>query len=49
MMRDEVAELTDVPNGGQSGIWVNAADGSPLELSVRPLLPDEVDPVRASY
>jgi hypothetical protein len=49
MMRDEVAELTDVPNGGQSGIWVNAPDGSLLELSVRPLLPDEVDPVRASY
>lgn len=49
MMRDEVAELTDVPNGGQSAIWVNAVDGSPLELSVRPLLPDEVDPVRASY
>lgn len=49
MMRDEVAQLTDVPNGGQSGIWVNAPDGSLLEISVRPLLPDEVDPVRASY
>lgn len=49
MRRDEVAELTRVPNGGQSAIWINAPDGSLLELSVRPLLPDEVDPVRAPH
>jgi hypothetical protein len=41
MTRDEVHELTTVPNGGQMGIWVNAPDGSVVEFAVRPLLPDE--------
>jgi len=42
MTRDQVSKLTAVPNGGQMGLWVRAPTGSPVELSVRPLLPDEI-------
>jgi hypothetical protein len=49
MTRDQISKLTTVPNGGQSGVWVlrpdasgAATDGVPVELIVRPLLPDEI-------
>ena len=48
MTRDQISKLTSVPNGGQSGVWVMrpdasqaSTDGVPVELIVRPLLPDE--------
>jgi len=51
MTRDQVGKLTIVPNGGQTGIFVMApdtsgaaTDGVPVELVVRPLLPDEIAP-----
>ena len=49
MTRDQIGKLTTVPNGGESGVWVlppagsgAATDGVPVELVVRPLLPDEI-------
>ncbi len=39
--RDQTAKLTDVPNGGQMSIWVKTPDGTLVDFSVRPLLPDE--------
>ena len=49
MTRDQISKLTTVPNGGQWGMWVlppdasgAATDGVPVELVVRPLLPDEI-------
>jgi len=42
LTRDQVALLTDVPNGGQTGIPVNTPDGeSVVSFGLRPLLPDE--------
>ncbi|HEX9641643.1 MAG TPA: hypothetical protein VGB13_10055 [Candidatus Krumholzibacteria bacterium] len=38
-----VAKLTDVPNGGHFGVWVSAPDGTHVNFSIRPLLPDEVE------
>jgi hypothetical protein len=46
MTRDEVQQLTNVPNGGQMGIWVKAPDGSLVEFAVRPMLPDEMPPAK---
>lgn len=46
MSREQVSKLTKVPNGGQAAIWVASPDVGmdvmPLELAVRPLLPDEI-------
>jgi hypothetical protein len=42
MSADDVAKLTDVPNGGQVSIWVKAPDGSNVTFALRPMLPDEV-------
>jgi hypothetical protein len=41
MTREQVAELTEVPNGGVPAIWVTAPDDSLVQFAVRPLLPDE--------
>ncbi len=39
---EHVAKLLEVPNGGHPGVWVMAPDGeTPVQLGVRPLLPDE--------
>ncbi|MGZ8800938.1 MAG: hypothetical protein ACXWXF_13345 [Aeromicrobium sp.] len=37
-----VADLVEVPSGGQMGVWVEAPDGSLVQFAIRPLLPDEV-------
>ena len=49
MTRDQISKLTPVPDGGLTGVWVvapdtsgAATDGVPVELVVRPLLPDEI-------
>ncbi len=42
LTRDEVAQLTDVPNGGQTSIWVKTDKADYVEFAVRPLLPDEI-------
>ena len=42
MPREQVAELVEVPNYGQAGIWVVAPDDTLVQLAVRPLLPDEI-------
>jgi len=49
MSREQVAKLTNVPNGGQMGIWVarpyvgaNQTEALPFEIAIRPLLPDEI-------
>jgi hypothetical protein len=40
---EHVAELMEVPNGGQFGIWLEDPDGNVVQAAVRPLLPDEVE------
>jgi hypothetical protein len=44
MRRADVARLTDVPNGGQSTVWVTAPDGSQVSFALRPFLPGDVFP-----
>lgn len=39
---EQVAQLIDVPSGGQALIMVASPDGEVLSVSVRPLLPDEL-------
>jgi hypothetical protein len=41
MTSEEVASIAEVPNGGASGIWVEAPDGELMQMAARPLLPDE--------
>jgi hypothetical protein len=40
---EQVAKLTDVPNGGHVGVWVTTPDGVNVQFGIRPLLPDEVE------
>ncbi len=40
---EHVAQLMEVPNGGQFGIWIEDPDGTRVQAAVRPLLPDEVE------
>jgi hypothetical protein len=40
---EHVGKLTDVPNGGHIGVWVTTPDGTNVQFSIRPLLPDEVE------
>ena len=42
MTRDQVSRVADVPNAGQTGIWIRTPDGKLVECVVRPLLPDEI-------
>ena len=39
---EQVAQVTTVPNGGQTFILVDTPDGVTMSLTLRPLLPDEV-------
>lgn len=39
---DQVAEVTEIPSGGQGFIVVELPDGTLGSLTIRPLLPDEV-------
>jgi len=39
--REHVDKLLEVPNGGHFGVWVEDPDGTPIQIAVRPLLPDE--------
>jgi hypothetical protein len=42
--RQHVADLgLDVPNGGHVGIWVKAPDGTFAQVTVRSLLPEQID------
>ncbi len=38
---EHVAELVDVPSGGNMGVWVETPDGELVSFAIRPLLPDE--------
>ena len=38
---DQVAEVADVPNGGQGYILVELPDGTLKSLAIKPLLPDQ--------
>lgn len=45
---DQVAAVADEPTGSVIGLAVLDESGTVWQLSIRPLLPDEVDPVKAS-
>jgi hypothetical protein len=42
LTRDQVALLTDVPNGGHPGVFVSAPNGEVVQIALRPLLIDEM-------
>jgi hypothetical protein len=42
-----VAELVEVPSGGQQSVWVEAEDGTLYTIAIRPLLPDEAASIEA--
>ena len=42
LTREQVAQVTDVPSGGQMGLFVEDEDGMLWSLALRPLLPDEI-------
>jgi hypothetical protein len=38
---EHVAELVEVPSGGNQSVWVEGEDGTLYSFAIRPLLPDE--------